>query len=103
MTGTVFRGTSGTTAVQATTFTALTTKTTTGSGVKVIIVPAAASDITYYGFTSGVLTTNGVPCPNGEFFWIYPNEFPLADGKPDLTSLYFISSAASQAVGGVLL
>lgn len=100
---TTFQGTVGTTpAIQATTFTGLTTLTTTGYGIKVVL-PSANTGKMYYGFTSGVLISTGCHIPNGVPFTINPAEFPLANGKPDLTALYFVSDTAGQTLTGVVL
>ena len=96
-----FQATVGTTAVQLSAESEL-SGVTMRYGVKVV-TPAANTGLLYYGFTSGVTTSTGCHIPNGSPFTINPAEFPLADGKPDLTALYFIASAASQTVTGVLL
>ena len=96
-----FQATVGTTAVQLSAESEL-------SGVKMqygvkVVTPAANTGLLYYGFTSGVTTSTGCHIPNGSPFTINPAEFPSVNGKPDLTALYFIASAASQTVTGVLL
>lgn len=72
-------------------------------GVKVV-TPAANTGLLYYGFASNVTASTGCHIPNGLPFTINPAEFPTnISGQPDFTSLYFIASAASQTVTGVVL
>lgn len=96
-----FQVTVGTTAVRLSAESEL-SGVTMRYGVKVV-TPAANTGLLYYGFSSGVTTSTGCHIPNGSPFTINPAEFPLADGKPDLTALYFISDTAAQTVTGVLL
>ncbi len=96
-----FQVTVGTTAVQLSAESEL-SGVTMRYGVKVV-TPAANTGLLYYGFSSGVTTSTGCHIPNGSPFTINPAEFPFADGKPDLTALYFISDTAAQTVTGALL
>lgn len=92
-----------TSAVQATTITGLTALTTTSSGVR-ITIPGDNTGKVYFGFGVGLTTSNGELIPNGTPFTINPGEFPTnADGKPDLTALYFIASASGQTITGRVL
>ena len=103
MPGTAFQATVGMSAARLTDESELSALTTTRSGVKVVL-PSDNSGKTYYGFSSGVTTSTGCHIPNGVPFTINPAEFPLnANGQPDLTALYFIASAASQVVTGVVV
>lgn len=72
-------------------------------GVKVV-TPAANTGLLYYGFTSSVTVSTGCHIPNGLPFTINPAEFPKnSSGQPNFAALYFIASAASQTVTGVVL
>ena len=73
------------------------------AGVKVV-TPAANTGLLFYGFASNVTISTGCHIPNGLPFTINPAEFPFnSSGQRDFTALYFIASAASQQVTGVLL
>lgn len=97
-----FQGTVGTSAVQLSAEAEL-AGVAMRYGVKVV-TPAANTGLLYYGFSSGVTTSTGCHIPNGVPFTINPAEFPLdSSGKPDMTTLYFISGTAAQNVTGVVL
>lgn len=69
-----------------------------------VVTPVGNTGLLYFGFSDAVTTSNGCHIPNGVPFTIAPAWFPInSAGRPDLTTLHFISDTASQKVtGGVL-
>ena len=98
-TATIGRASIGTSQVAATAVTGWSSTTPCGSGV-LVSLPAANTGIIYYGYTTGVTTSNGVPIPNGVPYTINPAGLMQGGSVATLSNLFFISDTAAQTFAG---